>query len=106
MMNSKPPVAHAWPGELIPVWTSPESDNSQSIAWGDWDGDGDLAVGNYDAMTDPDQSVQTMLEVRPNLYLMPANLDLAGAELAFINAIDRNTKLRKALAPSAHLISF
>ena len=56
----------------------------------------------YDAMTDPEQSVQTMLELRPNLYLMPANLDLAGAELAFINAIDRNTKLRKALAPIAH----
>jgi len=56
----------------------------------------------YDAMTNPDQSVQTMLELRPNLYLMPANLDLAGAELAFINAIDRNTKLRKALAPIAH----
>jgi chromosome partitioning protein len=56
----------------------------------------------YDAMTDPTQSAQTMLELRPNLYLMPANLDLAGAELAFINAIDRNTKLRKALAPIAH----
>ncbi len=56
----------------------------------------------YDAMTDPQQSTQTVLELRPNLYLMPANLDLAGAELAFINAIDRNTKLRKALAPIAH----
>lgn len=56
----------------------------------------------YDAMTDPQQSTQTVLELRPNLYLMPANLDLAGAELAFINAIDRNTKLRKALAPIVH----
>lgn len=56
----------------------------------------------YDAMTDAQQSTKTVLELRPNLYLMPANLDLAGAELAFINAIDRNTKLRKALAPIAH----
>ena len=56
----------------------------------------------YDAMTDPQQSTKTVLELRPNLYLMPANLDLAGAELAFINAIDRNTKLRKALMPIAH----
>lgn len=55
----------------------------------------------YDAMTEPQQSTRTLLELRPNLYLMPANLDLAGAELAFINAIDRNTKLRKALAPLA-----
>ena len=56
----------------------------------------------YDAMTDPQQSTKTVLELRPNLYLIPANLDLAGAELAFINAIDRNTKLRKALAPIVH----
>lgn len=56
----------------------------------------------YDAMTDPQQSGKALLEVRPNLYLIPATLDLAGAELAFINAIDRNTKLRKALAPIAH----
>ena len=56
----------------------------------------------YDAMTDPERSTGTVLELRDNLYLMPANLDLAGAELAFINAIDRNTKLRKALAPIAH----
>jgi chromosome partitioning protein len=56
----------------------------------------------YDAMTDPGRSTHSVVELRDNLYLMPANLDLAGAELAFINAIDRNTKLRKALAPIAH----
>jgi chromosome partitioning protein len=56
----------------------------------------------YDAMTDPQNAPNTVLEIRNNLYLMPANLDLAGAELAFINAIDRNTKLRKALSPIGH----
>lgn len=56
----------------------------------------------YDAMTDPETAVNTLIEIRPNLYLMPASLDLAGAELAFINAIDRNSKLRKAIAPIAH----
>jgi chromosome partitioning protein len=56
----------------------------------------------YDAMTEPGRATNIILELRDNLYLMPANLDLAGAELAFINAIDRNTKLRKALAPIAH----
>lgn len=56
----------------------------------------------YDAMTDPQQSGASILEMRPNLYLMPATLDLAGAELAFINAIDRNTRLRKVLDPIAH----
>jgi chromosome partitioning protein len=56
----------------------------------------------YDAMTDPANAAHSVLELRDRLYLMGANLDLAGAELAFINAIDRNTKLRKALAPIAH----
>ncbi len=60
----------------------------------------------YDAMTDPELSANSVVEMRPNLYLVPATLDLAGAELAFINAIDRNTKLRKALAPIAHHFDF
>jgi len=60
----------------------------------------------YDAMINPEQATSCVMEIRPNLYLMPANLDLAGAELAFINAIDRNTKLRKALAPIASHFDF
>jgi chromosome partitioning protein len=60
---------------------------------------GELAVTVYDAMSDPAEAEHAILPVRQDLDLMPANLDLAGAELAFINAIDRNTRLRKALAP-------
>jgi len=35
-------------GNLTLAWSSPELDVSRSVAWGDWDGDGDLdlAVGN------------------------------------------------------------
>ncbi|MBN1657741.1 MAG: VCBS repeat-containing protein [Anaerolineae bacterium] len=33
---------------LVPAWNSAETDATQSVAWGDWNGDGDLdlAVGN------------------------------------------------------------
>jgi chromosome partitioning protein len=55
----------------------------------------------YDAMTAPEGATAAVLHLRPDLDLIPANLDLAGAELAFINAIDRNNKLRKALRPLA-----
>ncbi|HSH05727.1 MAG TPA: ParA family protein [Anaerolineae bacterium] len=51
----------------------------------------------YDVMTQPTLADQAILEINSHLDIIPANLDLAGAELAFINAIDRNTKLRKAL---------
>jgi hypothetical protein len=35
-------------GSLSLAWSSPETDVTRSVAWGDWDGDGDLdlAVGN------------------------------------------------------------
>lgn len=55
----------------------------------------------YDAMSEPPEADAAILPLRPQLDLIPANLDLAGAELAFINAIDRNTRLRKALQPVA-----
>lgn len=53
----------------------------------------------YDAMSDPRETVTAVVPLRSELDLIPASLDLAGAEMAFINSIDRNTRLRKALEP-------
>ncbi|KAA3664980.1 MAG: ParA family protein [Chloroflexi bacterium] len=53
----------------------------------------------YDSLSTPEQTADAILSIRPFLDLLPANLDLAGAEMAFINAIDRNNRLRKALTP-------
>ncbi len=52
----------------------------------------------YQALLQPEEVAEYILHVRPELDLIPASLDLAGAELAFINAIDRNLKLKKVLA--------
>lgn len=65
-----------------------------------WGLDPGIAPGTvYDAMSQPEEAEETIVNLRQGLDLIPANLDLAGAELAFINAIDRNTRLRKALQP-------
>ena len=83
----------------------------------DFDPQGNLSIGwgidpveerliIYDAMNDPKVTANATLRLRPNLDILPANLDLAGAELAFINSIDRNTKLQKALAPIARQYDF
>ena len=67
---------------------------------------GELPTTIYDAMTTPATADESIINVRPNLDLIPASLDLAGAELAFINAIDRNNKLSKALEPITHFYDF
>ncbi|MBV7333948.1 ParA family protein [Chloroflexi bacterium TSY] len=53
----------------------------------------------YTAMLDPTQAQACVIQHRPNMDLLPADLDLSGAELQFLAAVDRNTKLKKALAP-------
>lgn len=61
----------------------------------------EVDVTVYDAMSDPEQTEMAIVPLRQDLDLIPATLDLAGAEMAFINAIDRNTRLRKGLDPVA-----
>ncbi|MBN1658469.1 MAG: VCBS repeat-containing protein [Anaerolineae bacterium] len=49
LQQAAPEPAYAWPGgDLSWAWDSPEGDSTFSVAWGDWDNDGDLdlAVGN------------------------------------------------------------
>jgi len=55
----------------------------------------------YDAMLEPNQVAGAVVNLRPHLDLIPANLNLAGAELQFAGDFDRNGKLKAALAPIA-----
>lgn len=69
-----------------------------TIGWGLDPGEERLTI--YNAMVDPEQTPNCVVNLRPDLDLIPANLDLAGAELAFIqDFINRNNKLKKALSP-------
>lgn len=53
----------------------------------------------YTAMMDPSRAKEAAIQQRPNMDMMSADLDLSGAELQFMAAVDRNTKLKKALKP-------
>lgn len=52
----------------------------------------------YDALSRPDKAADSIINLRQNLDLIPANLDLSGAELEFASDyINRNNRLKKVL---------
>ena len=52
---------------------------------------------SYTAMLQPSDADQCIVSLRPQLGLIPANLDLAGAEREFAGDFDRNGKLKTVL---------
>ena len=60
----------------------------------------------YDCLNNTSITTDAILKIRPNLDLLPANLDLSAAEMAFVTAMDRNFRLKKALAPVAERYHF
>ena len=65
-----------------------------------------VAVTVYDALNDAETTEQAIIKIRPNLELIPASLDLSAAELVFIQSIDRNNRLKKALVTVADRYDF
>jgi chromosome partitioning protein len=53
----------------------------------------------YQALLSPAQVNNAIIHIRPHLDILPASLDLAGADPQFAGDIDRHLKLRKALLP-------
>ena len=61
----------------------------------------------YQAMLNPADTAQCVVNIRPNLDLLPASLDLAGAERQFMmDMYNPTNKLKKALAPIARSYDF
>ena len=70
--------------------------------------DGD-SVGTtvYDLLVDPDADIEdAMVQVRENLWLLPAAVDLAAAESELAGESDRNDLLRRRLEPILHRFDF
>ncbi len=59
----------------------------------------EIKTGSYNVLTQSASFEGEMMLVRPNLWLLPANIDLVGAESELVSVVGRETILREALAP-------
>lgn len=51
----------------------------------------------YEALLKPEMAISAIVPLRPDLSLLPANLNLSAAELAFAGKKDQNLRLRKVI---------
>lgn len=58
-----------------------------------------IASGSYKVLTKEAGFEQEILLVRPNLWLLPANINLVGAESELVSVVGRETILREAIKP-------
>ena len=59
-----------------------------------------VEAGSYEVLTQSAQFEQQIMLVRTNLWLLPANIDLVGAESELVSVVGRETILREALESS------
>jgi len=59
-----------------------------------------VEAGSYKVMTQSAQFEEQIMLVRPNLWLLPANINLVGAESELVSVVGRETILREALESS------
>jgi len=55
--------------------------------------------GSYEVLIKSAKFEDEIMLVRPNLWLLPANIDLVGAESELVSAVGRETILREAIQP-------
>ena len=59
-----------------------------------------IEAGSYKVLTQSAEFETEILLVRPNLWLLPANINLVGAESELVSVVGRETILREAVQPS------
>jgi len=65
-----------------------------------------IEAGSYKVITQSAEFEQEILLVRPNLWLLPANINLVGAESELVSVVARETILRQALSTAADKFDF
>jgi len=56
-----------------------------------------IQSGSYRVLTQAEELEKEILLVRPNLWLLPANINLVGAESELVSVVGRETILREAV---------
>ena len=56
-----------------------------------------IESGSYKVLTQSAKFEEAILFVRPNLWLLPANINLVGAESELVSVVGRETILREAI---------
>jgi len=65
-----------------------------------------IEAGSYKVLTQSADFEQQILMVRPNLWLLPANINLVGAESELVSVVGRETILREAIQPSEDMFDY
>lgn len=60
----------------------------------------------YDALIDPAKSQDIFIKIEKTFDLLPANIDLAGAEVELVSMPDRETRLKQALETFSNLYTY
>jgi len=58
-----------------------------------------IVAGSYEVLTKEARFEREIMLVRPNLWLLPANINLVGAESELVSVVGRETILREAIGP-------
>ena len=66
----------------------------------------ELKTGSYEVLTQTAGFEESLMMVRPNLWALPANINLVGAETELVNVVGREIILREAMAASADRFDF
>ena len=65
-----------------------------------------IEAGAYRVMTQSSEFERELLLVRPNLWLLPANINLVGAETELVSVVGRETILRESIEQSKENFDF
>jgi chromosome partitioning protein len=65
-----------------------------------------IETGSYKVLIQSGRFEEQILLVRPNLWLLPANINLVGAESELVSVVGRETILREAILPSEETFDY